>query len=169
MGKVSIEVWKEKADNLTKWREKRTTPPNLDLYKNIVEMVNVGRTVLDVGAGQCHLKECLPSGVDYIGIDPFPVNDEVLESTAEDLSNFNAFFDTVFILSALDNVIDVKKSLEGIKRAARQNVVILTGIDIEPDIYHTHKITRKDLTDVLGEPKQEVEMLKDVYLFEFKV
>ena len=168
MGKVSIEVWKEKADNLTKWREKRTTPPNLDLYKNIVSRVSLGRTVLDVGAGQCHLKECLPSGVDYIGIDPFPLNDEVLEVTAEEMTDFNAFFDTVFILSALDNVIDVKKSLEGIKRAARQNVVILTGIGINPDIYHTHKIERKDLTDVLGEPILEMEMLKNVWLFEFK-
>ena len=166
MAHVSLESWKEKARNLTKWREKRTSPPSLDLYKSIVEMVFIGNSVADVGAGQCHLKKCLPD-VDYTAYDPFPIVEGVIEMTAEMLNAFEYSHDTVFMLSALDNVMNVETALEGLKSIAKKNIVILTGIDIPVDIYHTHKISRNDLVNVLGEPKKEVRMLQNVYLFEW--
>jgi len=169
MKEVSIEEWKDKAINLTKWRENRTTEPNLDLYKDIVNMVTVGETVADVGAGQCHLRKCLPENVRYTAFDPFPLTQDVNDFSAEELNLINNRYDTVFMLSALDNVINVKESLEGLKTVSKGNIVILTGIGIKPDVYHTHQIDRKDLVDVLGEPVKEAELLKNVWLFEFEV
>ncbi len=167
--KVSEKKWNEVAKNLAEWRKNRTSKPNLDLYRKIVSKVHVGKTVLDVGCGQCYLNECLPN-INYVGIDPFPLSDNVLKISAEDLNDSSeCFTNTVFCLASLDNVIDVKLSLKGLKKVADENIVILTGINIEPDKYHTHKITREILVDVLGEPKQEVEMLPNVFLFEWKI
>jgi hypothetical protein len=36
---------------------------------------------------------------------------------------------------------DFKKSIEQIKRVCNKNVLFLTGVGIEPDQYHTIKIT----------------------------
>jgi hypothetical protein len=164
---VSLKEWKEKAKNLSKWRDKRTSALDLSLYKSLVNYVSVGERVLDVGAGQCHLKKVLPSYVKYKAIDPFPLSDNIVKSTAEDLIKCKLKFDTVFMLAALDNVISVEKSLLGLRHVAERNIVILTGIDIPVDIYHTHKINRQDLVNVLGEPSKEIKMLPNVYLFEW--
>lgn len=170
MKSVSEQEWKEKAAGLAEWRKNRTSPPNLDLYKRIVSMVHVGNTVLDVGAGQCHLEKCLPDRHPqqrYYGIDPFPLSNKVGKVSSEELVNWVGSWDSVFMLSALDNVRDLNLSLSGLKRVARQNIVILTGIGIPPNEQHTVQVDRKDLTNVLGEPAQEIEISKNVYLFEW--
>ncbi len=167
---VSEEEWKRKAEGLAEWRKNRTSPPNLDLYKRIVSMVHVGKTVLDVGCGQCHLFQCLRrENIIYTPIDPFPIVSDVDQISAEDLRDFSEGFDTVFMLSALDNVRDLKASLEGLKYVAEENIVILTSIGVKPDKNHTIQVDREDLVSVLGEPFQEVEMLPKVFLFEWRV
>lgn len=172
MKKVTDKVWKQKAVGLAEWRKKRTSPPNLELYKRIVSMVHVGKDVLDCGCGQCHLLTVLKDSGhtgDYLGADPFPLNDKVWECSAEQLRDCSEGFDTVFMLSALDNVIDVKASLEGLRYVAEQNIVILTSIGVPPDQNHTHQIDREDLVSVLGEPTQEVEISPKCFLFEWRL
>lgn len=171
MKKVTEQEWRDKAAGLAEWRKNRTSPPNLDLYKRIVSMVHVGKTVLDVGCGQCHLRQCVPYSVEYFGIDPFPVieSEYSAKGRAENFtSGIRIKYETVFMLSALDNVQDIKKSLEGLRFAATKNIVILTGIGIPPDKNHTHQIDREDLVSVLGEPSQEIEISKNVFLFEWR-
>ena len=170
MKSVSHEEWVKKAEGLAEWRKNRTAPPNLDIYRKIVSMVHVGTYVFDCGAGQCHLNKCLPDNRIYTASDPFPLNDGIMRGSAEYLIYGLAnCYDTVFMLAALDNVQDVELSLKGLKHVAKENIVILTGIGIPPDKNHTVQIDRVDLISVLGEPFQEVEMLKNVFLFEWRL
>jgi hypothetical protein len=161
--------WKQVNDNLKEWRKQGKRVPNLELYKEIIESVGLGKTIADIGCGQQHLKQLLPYGHNYIGIDPFPITENTLDIKAEDLHELNVNFDTTFMLAALDNVEDVNKTLENLKLRTKMNIVILTGINIPADKYHTHMITRKMLFDVLGKPLYEKEMLPNVYLFEWLV
>lgn len=175
MKEVTEKEWREKAAGLAEWRKNKTTPPNLDLYKRIVGMVHVGKSVADVGCGQCHLKQCLPYAVEYLGIDPFPLSEIIIKADAEYYCNMVEVghevyqSETVFMLSALDNVWSVDKSLKGLKALASKNIVILTGIGIPPDAAHTVQVDKIDLVSVLGEPHLEVEISPRLFLFEFKV
>lgn len=166
MKKVTKKEWVDVAKNLTEWRKNRTSPPNLDLYKRIVQSVHVGKSVADIGCGQCHLEKCLPS-VHYYGFDPLPIAEGVIPIEAERLIHSKTKVDTTFALSMLDNVRNLKISLEGIKIITKKNIVILTGIGIEPDKFHTVRVDRSDLTEILGEPHQEIEISKNLFLFEF--
>jgi hypothetical protein len=158
--------WKQVNENLQEWRKHRTTPPNLELYKKIVSTVGLGKDIADVGCGQQHLKKCLPDGHNYFGIDPFPIVPNTINCKAEDLINK---YDTVFMLASLDNVESVKMTLLALRNSAKINVVILTGIDIPVDKYHTHTITKEVLYKYMGKPLIEKEMLRNVYLFEWLV
>lgn len=169
MKDVSDKDWKRVNNNLNKWRRNRKSPPDLDLYKKIVSMVHVGKSVLDVGCGPQILFNCLPDSVLYKGFDPFPLSDDVSPISAEQLNDLNVFFDTVFMLAALDNVKNIELSLKGLKHTAKESIVILTSIGITKDKYHTHSIEREDLVSVLGNPFQEVEMLPKVWLFEWRL
>jgi len=151
---VTESEWRQKAEGLAEWRKNRTSPPNLDLYRKIVSMVHVGETVADIGSGQCHLKKCLPDSVKYIGIDPFPLSDNVFKADAEEFQLWETLPDgkikkmkaeSIFMLSALDNVRDVYKSLFNIKQRASENIVILTSIGVPPDKNHTVQVDREDL------------------------
>ena len=171
MKEVTENVWKEKAQNFQDRITKNPYPKNLDHYRKIVDLVTVGSSVLDVGCGDCHLAEVLPQSVQRIfNIDPFPRNEKSYKLSAEDLNyKIAKQYDTVFCLAALDNVQNVEQALRGMLHQAKKNIVILTGIDVEsyPDALHTHRISRKDLTDVLGEPTQEIEISPKVFLFEW--
>lgn len=167
MNKVTEEEWRFKADNFQKRIKERPYLVNLAWYKDIVSRVSIGSSVLDVGCGARYIETVLPPHVHYIGIDPYPRDTLTMAITAEGLNNKFWNFDTVFALASLDNVQDLSLAIRGIYNVARQNIVIVTGIGIEPDHLHTVKVTRKDLTDVMGEPIQEIELTPNVYLFEF--
>ena len=156
--------WEQVAENLAERRMSNPITPNLELYKKIVSIVGLGKTIADVGCGQQYLKQCLPDGHNYIGVDPFPIVPNTINCKAEDL---DIKADTIFMLASLDNVESVKLTLLGLKNCANMNVIILTGIDIEPDKYHTHKITRDVLLKYMGKPTIEKEMLPNVFLFEW--
>jgi hypothetical protein len=47
-------------------------------------------------------------------------------------------------MAVLDNCLDFDKAIENIKQIAQKNVIILTGIDIEVDQYHTFKLQLED-------------------------
>lgn len=166
--KVDKETWEQKAKNLQDRRDANPITPNFDLYKQICDIVHVGDSVADIGCGQGYLEKCLPKGVSYEGYDPFPVNDKHIKATAEDLVKQKKRFKSVFMLAALYNVIDVKKALQGLNAIATDNIVILTGIGIEPNEYHTFRIDEHHMTEVLGEPTQKVELLPKVWLYEWR-
>lgn len=168
MKDVSEKEWREKAENFQARIATNPYPVNLDHYRNILSKVTVGESVLDVGAGNCYIGEVLPKEIAYHAIDPFPRKPEVIPMTAEQLGGA-VKFDTVICLAALDNVQNVPEALTGMKRSATKNIVILTGIGVKVDHLHTHTIERKDLTDVLGEPTQEIEISPKVWLMEWFV
>ena len=161
--------WKEVNKNLMEWRKQGKRVPNLELYKDIIANVGLGKTIADIGCGQQYLKQLLPYGHNYIGIDPFPITKDTFDVKAEDLHTLKFKVDTTFMLAALDNVENVELALLGLKAITKMNVIILTGINIPADKYHTHMITKQMLFDVLGKPLYEKEMLPNVYLIEWLV
>lgn len=169
MKQVSEQEWRLKAQNFQDRIAANPYPVNLDHYRNILSKVSVGAVVADIGCGNCYIKEVLPEGTAYYGFDPFPRLPDVLPYSLEALLNVEVWANTVFVLAALDNVQDLETSLKALKHIAVDNIVILTGIGIPPDQYHTVQIDCKDLTDVLGEPAQEIEISPKVFLFEWKI
>lgn len=164
--KVTEMEWLEKAGNFQQRIKANPYAANLKWYYDISTQVHVGATVLDVGCGNRHLEKVL-NNVVYRGIDPFPRDEFTDRITAEELVEHDGRYDTIFMMAALDNVMDLTLALEGLKHVAKKNIVIVTGIDIEPDSLHTIKVTREALVSVLGAPVLEKMLVKNVYLFEF--
>jgi len=138
-------------------------------YAAHLRKVHIGRKVLDVGCGSQTIKDCLPYGHAYLGIDPFPVDKFIPKIKIEDAPFNDGSFDTVICFAVLDGVHDLSVALDQIKRIAGKNVVILTLLDIEPDQYHTHKITRELLLDAFESWKVAYEeaITDRVSLFDF--
>lgn len=150
--KVTESVWLEKMGNLNDRRAKETiknSVAGVDDYCGHLKMIKIGESLLDVGCGSAALKKCVPAGVEYWGLDPFPQTNDpfIINATIEDfiIPETIKGFDTVTMFAALDNVIDFKAAIENIKRLANKNVLFLTGVNIEPDKYHTIKITEQEL------------------------
>lgn len=150
--KVSEETWKEKMDNLNKRRAKETiknSVPGVDNYKGHLSNIEVGKRVLDIGAGSGAIWHCLNADHSYTGIDPFPQSEFVLQYTLDQFFQKvepGLKFDTIIMFAALDNVQDFKETIDQIKCLCNKNVLFLTGVNIEPDQYHTIKITEEQLT-----------------------
>lgn len=173
MKEVSEKEWREKAENFQARIAANPYPVNLDHYRSILSKVTVGKEVIDIGCGNCYVGDVLPFDVFYYPCDPFPrdVNNYSIHNiSAERLNIYDGDkFDTVICLAALDNVQSVELALKGMLNVAKNNIVILTGIGVKVDHLHTHTIERKDLTDVLGEPTQEIEISPKVFLFEWRL
>lgn len=147
--KVSVKEWVQATENLNKRRQSsghaddnRSLDNAIRDYKSHLKKCGVGNSVLDVGCGSQFLKQCLDEGVGYLGIDAFPINEDTfkLAIDCEDAQFMTDSFDTVCAFAVLDNCRDFYLACENMKRIARQNVIILTGIGIEVDQYHTHKL-----------------------------
>jgi len=145
--KVSNEDWAKATENLNKRRNERgTINDNLRLeyairdYKSHLVKGQVGKSVLDVGCGGQFLKQCLPDGVEYIGIDAFPIVENTVELAIEDDKVLDYSVDTVCAFAVLDNCRDFYKACENMRKIAKKNVIILTGIGIDPDQYHTFRL-----------------------------
>lgn len=146
--KVSTKEWVQATENLNKRRQSaghaddnRSLDNAIRDYKSHLNKCGVGSSVLDVGCGSQFLKQCLDESVEYIGIDAFPIVDECLKLAIEDIHpTYGDEVDTVCAFAVLDNCRDFYLACDNMKRIARQNVIILTGIGIEVDEYHTHKL-----------------------------
>lgn len=151
MQPVSLEVWKQKMDNLNARRVSNpgVKPCNTQIgdYKSNINKVKIGSSLLDVGCGGMPVKAVLPDTVKYVGIDPFPIKEGVVNMAIEDCTFEDNSFDTVICFACLDGTIDPSKAIQQMKRVCKNNVLLLTGIDIEPDKYHTHKITMEFLME----------------------
>ena len=141
--KATEQDWIKATENLIERRSKNgllklATEENKD-YTSYLNNCGYGKSVLDVGCGSQTLRLSLPEYINYIGIDAFPIVEDAIKIAIEDLSG--AFVvDTVCAFAVLDNCRDFFKACENMKRSARQNVIILTGIGIEVDEYHTFKL-----------------------------
>jgi ubiquinone/menaquinone biosynthesis C-methylase UbiE len=149
--KVDESVWIEKMTNLNERRKReviRNVIAEVDNYCAHVNSTFIGKKVLDVGCGLMIIKNCLPSDVEYVGIDPFPIKDGSIEMAIEDCTFKDKEFETVYCFAMLDNVRDLKQAIEHIKRICSKNVVILTGINIPPDKYHTIELNIEMLDEL---------------------
>lgn len=142
--RVDKSIWQSAMDNLI---ERRKTFVKSNMYNPIgdyrlhLSKIEIGRSVLDVGCGSMAVKSMLPEGIEYVGIDAFPVNQDVFKMEIEDCSFEDNSFDTVICFAALDGLHDLGKALMHMKRICRKNILFLTGVNIEPDKFHTFKIT----------------------------
>ncbi len=157
---VSEDIWKERMGNLMTRRstggrnDNYQCPPAIADYKAHLSKVYVGKTLLDVGCGSMMLRDHLPEDVEYLGIDAFPMYDGVHEGVIETVELQDASYETVTAFAVLDGLYDLEKAIKNMKRIASKNIVFLTGVNIEPDEYHTIKI--------------ELEAIRKLMLPEFK-
>lgn len=125
--------------------EIKSSPGVLRDYASHLKKCGFGSSVLDVGCGDQFLKTCIPKSVDYIGLDAFPIEGvPTLKGNIEDENCLHISVDTVCCMAVLDNCLDFDKAIQNIKKIAKKNVIILTGIDIEVDQYHTFKLQLSD-------------------------
>jgi SepF-like predicted cell division protein (DUF552 family) len=145
--KTTKEDWELKLKNLHSRTKGITSEHQID-YKRLLSKVKIGNSVLDVGCGTCWLKNYLPLHTEYVGIDSFVKGKEVVNIDIEDFcEKLDSKTETIVIFAALDGMRDLVKAIQNIKSIAINNIVILTGVEIEPDLYHTHKITRQFIAE----------------------
>lgn len=113
----------------------------------------VGESVLDVGCGAQYLKHQLPRRVEYIGIDAFPISNEIEKIAIEDDEALKFSVDTVCAFAVLDNCMNFHKAVLNMKKIAKKNIIILTGIGIDPDEYHTLKLELEDFDEAFNDWK----------------
>jgi len=155
--KVSKEIWVQRMDNLNERRKRQEIKNDIkgvDDYCAHVHSCYIGKNVLDVGCGKQVIKQCLPKGTQYWGIDPFPISEGTIKMEIEQCGFPDKYFDTVYAFAMLDNVYDLKMATYNMKRVSSKNVVILTGIDIEPDQYHTVMISMQNLDELFSPMKR---------------
>lgn len=173
LGDVGEVKWKAAHEALAKRRAAGTVgggkSGGLADYGSHLKKCYVGGSVLDVGCGGQALKQHLPLGTTYMGVDPFPVTNDTAPVMAEDLNPDAHGADTVCCFAALDNVRNLSLALRGIQGCAKKNVIFLTGIGIDPDQYHTQRIDMDFLdAEFYGWKKTVCEQLAPkVYLIEY--
>ena len=152
--KVTEEIWKEGIRNLNEKRaisptfeRRQNDAPAITDYENHLKKIKIGESLLDVGCGDCSIRKYLPLTTTYTGIDAFPINDIAIKAKIEELESSDNSFDTVVCFACLDGCQDLDKAIDNMKRIAKKNIYILTGIDIKVDKYHTFSISKKYLTD----------------------
>lgn len=140
------ENWENKLKNLHTRQKGISSEHQID-YKSLLKKVHIGKRVLDVGCGTCWLKNYLPKDTIYFGMDAYVKGKDILTETIEDVEVLADVYDfeTIFVFAALDGMRDLELAFSKMKYLASKNIVILTGINIEPDIYHTHLITEEYL------------------------
>lgn len=150
--KVDREKWEKATGELMERRkiqghsdDNRAIDNVIRDYKTHLTKVFVGRSVLDVGCGGQFLRKCLPGHVHYIGIDAFTQGEGVINCAIEDWNDVQHMnVDTVCAFAVLDNCRDFNAAIANMKALARKNIVILTGLGIEVDKYHTLKLEIED-------------------------
>ena len=144
--KTDLENWKNKLNNLHTRQKGISSEHQID-YKSLLKKVHIGKRVLDVGCGTCWLKNYLPKDTIYFGMDAYVKGKDILTETIEDIEVLENVYnlETIFVFAALDGMRDLKLALSKMQYLSSKNIVILTGINIATDIYHTHLITEEFL------------------------
>lgn len=143
--KTTPENWQLKLNNLHSRTRGITSEHQID-YKRLLKKVFIGKTVLDVGCGTCWLSDLIPQESHYYGIDAYKLPEhqlyDVFHESIENIKKLRSRqFETLFVFAALDGMQDLVLAFKQMKALTAKNIVILTGVEIEPDLYHTHKIT----------------------------
>ena len=154
MKKVSESEWKEAMGNLMVRRASggSTSKPAYNIagdYKRHLTSCKPGKSVLDVGCGHMAIKQYLPKGTQYTGIDPFPCVDGVIKMKMEECSFSDKSFETVVAFAVLDGVNDFDMTMHHIARVCSRNIVILTGVEIPIDKFHTFMISELEIDAAL--------------------
>lgn len=155
--KANRKDWEQATINLKARRttSKPSKPNAVSDYTMHLIKCGVGKSVLDVGCGSQYLQRCLPKGVSYFGLDAFPVEDcPTIPHPIEDVNETLLTVDTVCAFAVLDNCMDFDLACQNMKRIAKKNIVILTGIGIEVDEYHTFKLEHSDFDRNFSDWKQ---------------
>lgn len=142
--KVDNETWESKLNNLHTRSKGISSEHQID-YKSLLKKTYIGKRVLDVGCGTCWLKNMLPKDTVYFGMDAYVKGKDILTETIEDIEVLADVYniETIFVFAALDGMRDLNLAFSKMKYLASKNIVILTGVNIEPDQYHTHLITEE--------------------------
>lgn len=147
--KVSESEWKQAMTNLLNRRKAQGTDDNKAIdnvirdYRLHLIKCGYGRSILDVGCGTQFLKRCIPDSIQYIGIDAFPAVGYESQTEAVAIESDEALryeVDTVVAFAVLDGCLDFLKACDNMKRIAKKNIIILTGIGIDVNEYHTHRL-----------------------------
>lgn len=147
---VSEELWKERMNNLLNRRKVESIGNSkLPTYGELLSKCYIGNSLLDVGCGSMEIKKHIPATTEYMGIDAFPINNSVVEMKIEECVFEAKVFETVCAFAVLDGVNDLKMAVYQMKRICAKNIIILTGIGIKPDQYHTHEISEGDLEGMM--------------------
>ncbi|MGL4598535.1 MAG: hypothetical protein ACRCYO_13540 [Bacteroidia bacterium] len=146
--KAAIDKLKERRKNEPWQEDNRKLDNAIRDYTTHMNKCGFGKTIIDIGCGRQYLKECLPKNIEYIGIDCFPAEGYELKTT--DLKVEDDFFadtfeaDTIVAFAVLDNCLDFDKAITNMKKVATKNIIILTGIGIPVDQYHTLRLELED-------------------------
>jgi hypothetical protein len=153
--KADVQKWIDATANLKERRKLNAgIKSDIPTYQNPVSDYKLhlikcgyGRSIVDVGCGAQFLKTQIEGQTHYIGIDAFPADgyeDVTLLIAIESDEALELSADTVCAFAVLDNCLDFDKAIANMKRIARKNIIILTGIGIDVDIYHTHRLEMHD-------------------------
>ena len=151
---ANFDTWVQATANLKERRKNNTGVSDNPTYQNPVADYKLhlikcgyGKSIVDVGCGAQFLKTQIPDSIHYIGIDAFPAegHEEVTLPIAIESDEFlELSADTVCAFAVLDNCLDFDKAIANMKRIARKNIIILTGIGIDVDQFHTFKLFMHD-------------------------
>ena len=168
---VSEESWKEKMGNLINIWRKSNRPAIMAVhpsgnYALHLSKVRLGSVILDLGCGEERVRVLLPKDRTYIGVDPFPIGPDVIKCKAEELS---IKADTIICFAMLDGCQDLVEVLKRMNECAIENIVILTGLRIAPDKFHTHWIEEGLIVSLLKDFGCHLreEVSDKIWLFDF--
>jgi len=154
--KADVQKWIDATANLKARRRKESDEnksdnptfqnPGAD-YKLHLIKCGYGKSVIDVGCGRQFLKTQIEGKTHYIGVDAFPAEgyeETTLPIAVESDEFLELSADTVCAFAVLDNCLDFDKAIKNMKQVARKNIIILTGIDIPVDKFHTFCLQMHD-------------------------
>lgn len=152
--KADYHQWVQATVNLKARRKQSKTVSDNPTYQNPVSDYKLhlikcgyGASIIDCGCGAQFLKTQITERTHYIPVDAFPA--EGYEATTLPIAIESTEFlqlsaDTVVAFAVLDNCLDFDLAIKNMKQVAKKNIIILTGIGIEVDKYHTHRLEMED-------------------------
>lgn len=161
---VSEEEWYRKYEKLREWRAntaRSDSDKNLGpiVYKKVIDDLNIPKSsvLLDVGCGNCRTKSLLPEGVNYFGIDPFPIVSEeemgplsFRVGEAENIPFDENTFDILFCFASIFHFRDLNRSFSEMNRVLKfgGKLFLMTVMNEELSESHTFIITHEMLCEL---------------------